>query len=662
MMRGREFLARLREEVLIGDGALGTMFSERGVSRDTACERLNLTHPSVVKDLHAAYLAAGAQMIETNTFGANRTKLVLEPGDAGANLCARDLGDINRTGVALAREAAGTGAYVAGAIGPLAERAAQQGHDHPPLTDDQVRDIFREQAVALADAGADLLILETFTDLHQILLALAAAKKHTDLPVVCHLAFHERGHTYTGVHASTAVEALVAAGADVVGTNCGRGVRCVMAAVEAMTRAGEALVSAFPNAGLPAYVDGRYIFGAPLPYLVDCAERMAEQGVNLLGGCCGTTPEYIRRIAERLKGRRPALRVSVPAEPPPAQSGVVQLEAVLISGSILERYADEVPAEPAPSRPRPLVVVELDPPKDLRYEPVVKRARQLRDMGVDAITMADNPVATLHMGNMALAQIVQQEADIPVIVHLTCRDHNLLGLQSLLLSAHVMGLHHLLALTGDPARVGNQPGATSVYDLNSFGLVELIRKFNGGVTNAGKPLGQPTRFVVGVAFNPNGRNLPGQVARLRKKVLAGAHFAMTQPVYDPHRFDEMTEALRALPVPEGGLPRFPVLSGIMPLLSERNAEYLHNEVPGICLTDDVRARMKGLSGPEGRKVGVRICQELIDHMAERADGFYIVPSQIRTEMAVELVAHLNSRLPRAEENLVPAASTLPRVG
>ncbi len=496
-MRGQELLARLREEVLIGDGALGTMLSERGAGRDTNYERLNLTHPEIVQDLHVAYVAAGARLIETNTFGANRTKLT--HGQVAQDVSARDVADINRAGVALARSVAGDRAYVAGAVGPLAERAGSL--EHTPPTDDEVRELFREQVVPLADAGADVLMLETFTDLHQLLLALEVAKKHTDLPVVCQMAFHERGHTFGGAHATTAVEALTKAGADVVGANCGRGVRCVMAAVEAMTQTGDVLVSAFPNAGLPAYVDGRYIFGAPLPYLTDCGERMVGQGVNLLGGCCGTTPEYVRRIAERLAGRRPSprARVQVPAEPPgvrPAerQGAVVNLETVLIAGSLLERFTEEP----------------------------VRRARQLRDMGVDAITMADNPVATLHMGNMALAQIVQREADVPVIVHLTCRDHNLLGLQSLLLSAHVMGLHHILALTGDPARVGNQPGATSVYDLNSFGLVELLRKFNAGVNNAGQPLGRPTRFVVGVAFNPNTRNLAGQVARLRKKALGGA--------------------------------------------------------------------------------------------------------------------------------------------
>lgn len=624
-MRGQEFLTRLREEVVIGDGALGTLISERGIGRDTNYDRLNLTHASFIKDLHAAYLEAGAQVLETNTFGANRTKLAQFQ-------FAADVTAINRAGVALAREVAGTTAYVAGSVGPLLEKAGHR--EMEPLTDDQRRDVFREQIVALADAGADLLLLETFSDLQELLLALGVARQHTDLPVICEMAFHERGYTHSGVSVQAAVEALVAARADVIGANCGRGVRCVLSAVTEMTAAGDFLVSAFPNAGLPEYVDGRYLFGAPLPYLADSAARMAAVGVNLLGGCCGTTPEYIRRIAERVGGQKisPRSRVRVPAPQPKTEAVPAQVRPEPPTGSIL----DHLQKKPR----RPLVVVEIDPPRDLRYEPIVRRAQQLRDMGVDAITMADNPVATLHMGNMALAQIVQREADIPVIVHLTCRDHNLLGLQSLLLAAHVMGLHHLLALTGDPARVGDQPGATSVYDLQSFGLVELIRKFNNGVNNAGMPLHGRTHFTIGVAFNPNGRNLPGLVNRLRKKFACGAHFAMTQPIYDRTRFDQMLPAVADV----GG----PVLVGIMPLLSERNAEFLHNEVPGISLTDEARRRMRGLSGKEGRRVGLQICCELIDHMVERADGFYLIPSQLRTEMAVDLVAHLQQHLPRVE--------------
>jgi homocysteine S-methyltransferase len=608
-MRGREFLSRLREEVLIGDGAIGTMLSERGFGRDTSFERLNLTHPEILRDLHQAYLDAGAEVLETNTFGANRTKL----GERHAG----EVAEINRAGVALVREVAGDRAFIAGSVGPLSVRPV--GRESAPLGDDEMREIFREQIVALADAGADLLMLETFTDLHQLLLALETARSACDLPLVCMLAFHEKGHTYSGVHVSTAVESLIRAGADVIGANCGRGVRCVVHAVKVLTSATDLPIAAYPNAGLPEYVDGRYLFGAPLPYLTDQAVHMVEQGVNLIGGCCGTTPAYVARLRERLGKRKPAARVAIPARPAAVSATITP--ASLPAHSLLRRRAEG-----------PFIVVELDPPRDLHYEPVLRRALELRDLGVDAITMGDNTVATLRMGNMALAQIVQEQTDLPVIVHLTCRDHNLLGLQSLLMAAHVQGLHHILALTGDPARVGDQPGATSVYDLNSFGLVELIGKFNRGINNAGLPLGRPTEFTIGVAFNPNGRNLAAQVARLRKKVALGAHFAMTQPIYDLDRYRQMRQETADLGIP--------IFVGVMPLLSERNAEFVHNEVPGIMLTEAVRQRMRGLSGKAGRQMGVEICKELIDGMVDTADGFYLIPPQTRTELAIELVEHI----------------------
>lgn len=619
-MRGPEFLARLREEVLVGDGAVGTMISERGVGRDACYERLNLTNPEAIQEIHRAYLAAGAVVIETNTFGANRTKLTQQqfPDEIVA---------INRAGVSLAREVAGQRAYVAGSVGPLASLAASK--DVARLTDDDVRAIFREQIVALADAGADLLFLETFSDLHQLLLALEVARTQVDLPVVCQLAFHERGHTYAGVHVGTAVDALTHAKADVIGANCGRGVRCVAKAVAMMTARTDLPVSAYPNAGLPEYVEGRYLFGAPLPYLVDSAVGMVEHGANLIGGCCGTTPAYVARLAERLKGRKPAKRVRVAAE----------LKTTVVESS---------PSAVSQSPPRqsilhdrekgPLIVVELDPPRDLNHAPVVQRALQLRDMGVDAITMGDNTVATLRMSNVVLAHIVQQEADVPVVFHLTCRDHNVLGLQSLLMGAHALKLNHVLALTGDPARHGDQPGVTDVYELSSMGLIELVAKFNRGINHAGTSIGQSTEFTIGVAFNPNGRNLAAQVDRLRRKVARGAHFAMTQPIFDPVRFQEMKAMTADLGIP--------ILVGIMPLLSERNAEFLHNEVPGICLPDTTRQRMKGLSGKPGRDEGLRICKELIEAMAWGVDGFYLIPPQVRTEMAVELVDFIHQRVGR----------------
>lgn len=628
-MTGKDFLPRLRERVLLGDGAIGTMFGERGAGRDLPYEQLNLSHPDWVRDLHREYIAAGSELIESNTFGANRTKL------RGPDLH-QQVSDLNQAGIVLAREAASDQAFVAGSVGPLSHAAGP--HEHTPLTDSEIEDVFAEQIVALADAGADVLKFETFTDLRQLLLALKVAREKTDLPVICEMAFHEMGHTQNGIHVLTALEKLTEAGADVVGANCGRGVLCVSRAVQELARNSDLPLSAFPNAGLPEYVDGRYIFGAPMPYLVDSAEKMVATGANLIGGCCGTTPTYIRRLAERLVERRPAIRV--PAELPSSRPAVVPSSTTGVSTEL---------AEPLPSNsllrlPRkPFIVVEIDPPRGLNYEPIVRRAQQLRDMGVDAITMADNPVATLHMGNLALADIVQREADIPVILHMACRDLNLLGLQSRLLEAHVRGVHHILALTGDPAKVGDMPGATSVYDMNSFGLIDLIRRFNSGVNSAGADLGGRTNFTIGVAFNPNGRNLRPLVDRWRRKVEKGAHFAMTQPMYDLTRFEEMTTAVAEIPAP--------VFVGIMPLLSERNAEFLHNEVPGIVLSDEVRGRMRGLKGKEGRAEGVKLCVELIDAMMPRVAGFYLIPPQRFLDMGVELVSHIRSRMGVGKEHV-----------
>ncbi len=651
-MRGRHLIDRLREEILVADGAFGTMLRERGIGKGIAFESLNRSQPDLIRELHSAYIAAGAQLIETNTFGANRTKLT-------GLQAAAEVAELNQLGAAIARQAIGSAdVYLAGAVGPL------QGHPGwqsvGSLSDDEIGDIYREQIVALANGGVDVLLLETFTDLQQLLLAVSAARTHTDLPLIAQMAFHEHGYTQHGIDVATAYEALKNAGVEVIGANCGRGVRCVMSAVAQMTARGDTLVSAFPNAGLPEFVDGRYLFGAPLPYLTESAVSMADAGVQLIGGCCGTTPEFTRRIAERLRGRRPARRVIVRAETVRVSVSARSSDAFAEAGGADDAQASLEPVPPPvdsivwkvwprtpqdPQAPltfrRPVVIVELDPPRGLNFAPVVERARQLRDMGVDAITMADNPVARLHLGNLTLADIVQREADVPVILHLTCRDSNLLGLQSRLLEAHVRGVHHILALTGDPARVGDMPGATSVYDLNSFGLIELITKFNRGQNFSGQSIGGQTKFTIAVAFNPNGRNLNALIDRLRRKVQKGAHFAMTQPMYDIQRFHDMMDGCKDL--------RIPIFTGLMPLISEKNAEYLHNEVPGIVLTEEVRRRMKGLSGKEGRKEGLRICKELIDQMLPRADAFYLIPPPRAAELAVELVAHILDRIPTPSE-------------
>ena len=617
--RGRLFLDLLRTQTIPGDGALGTVLGPMLAGRQA--ERLNFSSPDAVRAVHRLYVEAGARVIETNTFAANAGRL-------GDNCADAEVADLNRLGVELAKAEAGESVFVAGAVGPICPTGLSATCQ--TSSDDEIRQQFRVPIRALADAGADVLMLETFSDLRQLRLALEIAKKETELPVVAQMAFDGRGRTVTGVSVVEASRFMERHGADVLGVNCGKGVKSGAEAAALMARLTDKPVSAFLNAGLPAFEDGEFTFGAPDDYMLDACEQLARAGLNLIGGCCGTTPEFVRKLALMLGGRAPAARSPLTPDAVEALRParlVVAHEPEPPANSILDR----LPNASAPNR-RPLVVVELDPPRGLNYEPIVAKARQFREAGIDAITMADNPVATLHMGNVTLADIVQREVGLPVILHIACRDSNLLGLQSRLLEASARKINHVLALTGDPARVGDTPGASSVYDLNSFGLVELIKKFNEGKSYSGHDLGGKARFTIGVAFNPNGRNLAAVVDRLRRKAATGAHYALTQPIYDFLRYDQMVAMCRPIAMP--------IFAGIMPLLSERNAEYLHNEVPGIVLTDDARQRMKGISGKTGRAEGMKICRELIDHMMPTSPAFYIIPPQKFPDLGLELAQHV----------------------
>jgi methionine synthase / methylenetetrahydrofolate reductase(NADPH) len=626
--RAKELLERINSETILGDGAMGTLFNDEGIEPGVTFEQLNLLQPERVRKVHEAYLAAGSELIETNTFGANASRFT--------GKCDRQtLREINQAGVKIARVAAGSRAFVVGAIGPIHHVPAQ---DPDQSSTQDVRSIYEDQILALANEPIDGFLFETFSDLQMLQTAIEVAKAKTDLPIIAQMAFQPHGHTASGVSIEQAVQKLHELQVDVIGSNCGRGARGVAHATEEILKLTSKPVSAFINAGLPQFLDGRFFFGAPIHYLVEISRELIEKGVQLIGGCCGTTPGFIRQLAESLRTNpvKKATRVtSIETDVTLAKPSYTESLDVRFDDPIRDLIqATQESREPIR---KPLVVVELDPPKGLNYRPLIQKARLLRDMGVDAITMADNPVATLHMGNLSVADIVQQEAGVPVILHLACRDSNLLGLQSRLLEAHIKNIRFILALTGDPARVGDEPNATSVYDLNSFGLVELIGKFNQGVSNAGLPLGGKTDFSIGVAFNPNGRNLRPLVDRLRRKREQGAHYALTQPIYDIQRFHEVVEATKDITLP--------IFYGLMPLLSEKNAEYLHNEVPGIVLTDEARARMKGLSGKEGRKVGNRICMDLMDAMIPSAKAFYLIPPHKFPEMAVELVDFLNQKCP-----------------
>jgi methionine synthase / methylenetetrahydrofolate reductase(NADPH) len=600
------FLERIRNEVLIGDGAIGTMLYAKGVALEANFEHLNLVRPELVLSLHEEYIAAGARVIETNTFGANLVKL-------GAIGLTAKVAEINRQGARIARQAAdGKDVFVAGSMGPL-------GRAKGELSVDGIRDCFQYQSAALADGGVDLLILETFAELEELEIAIAAAKE-TGLPIVANLAFGEGSKVYGGINAETAAQRLVAAGADVIGANCGAGPLELLTTLKRMAAVTDVPLAAYPNSGFPEYVDGRYIYRTTPDYFAGMALEMVSAGASLVGGCCGTTPEHIARIAERLAGMAPQPRTVVPVE-----GGLHRGEQVAQQrAGFLAGWGGEK-----------VVTVELDPPRGLDCSKILLGSSALKEAGADAINLAENPLARVRMGNVALAALIQREVGIEVIAHITCRDRNLIGLQSDLMGASLLGVTSILAVTGDPASLGEDAGASSVFDLNSFTLIKLLKDLNHGVNAMGNSIGGGTGFTIGAAFNPNVPKMEGQVARLAKKVANGACFAQTQPMYDLGRLEQMVELTRPLDVP--------ILPGVLPLVSGRNAEFLHNEVPGIVIPDEVRARMAGKSGDDGVREGIAIAKEFIDGAIDKVGGFYLIPPFGKYEIAVELVKYIKSK-------------------
>ncbi|HEX9872757.1 MAG TPA: bifunctional homocysteine S-methyltransferase/methylenetetrahydrofolate reductase [Deferrimonas sp.] len=603
--RSALFLERLAEEVIIGDGAMGTLLYSRGVPLDVNFEYLNLTSPQQVLQVHRDYAAAGARLLETNTFGAN-----------GAVLAAigleKKVGAINEAGARLAREAAGELCFVAGSVGPLM-RPRGEAQEIPPT---QKEALLAEQMESLAQGGVDLFILETFASLADLELALGIAAR-LGLPAVAQMAFIEDGRTREGLSAEEAARRLTQAGATVLGANCGSGPRELLKVLERMAGATDRPLSAFPNSGFPQYLDGRYIYLATPDYFAAMARDMAGAGASLIGGCCGTTPEHIRALAGALAGVKPAVRARARRIETPVR------QETEIPSATRRTFLDGWGR-------RPVVTVELDPPRGLDCGKVIEAARALTAAGVDAISLAENPLARIRMGNIALARKIEEDTGTPVIVHVTCRDRNLIGLHSELMGAHLLGLRTLLAVTGDPVSVGGEGGATSVFDLNSIGLLELLSALNAGKSLLGADLGGCSQFLLGAAFNPNLPSMDGQLRRLQKKIAAGARFVQTQPVYSPQILDELLARTAPLQVP--------VLVGLLPLVSERNAEFLHNEVPGISLPDGVRARMKGKSGGAGAAEGMAIAGELVEGCRGRAGGFYLMPPFGRVELALELMA------------------------
>ncbi|ANE47472.1 homocysteine methyltransferase [Paenibacillus swuensis] len=623
----------LSQQILIGDGAMGTYLYHLGFPVGISYEELNLTKPDVIGDVHKRYYDAGARVIETNTYSANRDKL----SKFGLE---QEVEAINRAGVDIARKAVGEDAYVVGAVGSI--RGGRR--NNAQLT--EVEADLREQIGALISAGADGILLETFFDVEEMLLALGIVRElgGAKVPVICQFATEDVGRTLDGYTMEEAFKACREQGADVVGFNCRTGPNGILRALEGVVGHVSSPFSVYPNAGIPDYVDDKYTYMATPEYFADSALKFAAAGARLIGGCCGTTPEHIRAMADALRGfaphsprtaARPAATPAAAAQPAAAapDSGA-PAEASAAAPNILELV-----------RQRHTVIVELDPPRDLDIARFMQGSAALQEAGADAVTMADNSLAVTRMSNLALGALVQQQTGLRPLIHIACRDRNLIGTQSHMMGLHALGIDHVLAVTGDPASFGDLPGSSNVYDVKSFEIIRMIKQLNEGIAFSGKELKQKASFVVGAAFNPNVKHLDKAVQRLERKVEAGADYIMTQPVYDIGLIERIYQSTKHLDIP--------IFIGIMPLASGRNAEFLHNEVPGIQLSPEIRERMAGLEGEVGRRVGVEIGKELLDAAMQYFNGIYLITPFLFYGMTAELTRYVWEKTKRHDFDLYP---------
>jgi methionine synthase I (cobalamin-dependent)/5,10-methylenetetrahydrofolate reductase len=623
---------KLSNSILVGDGAMGTYLYQIGFPVGISYEELNLSQPEIIERVHREYYEAGARFIETNTYSANRERLSKFGLEA-------EVEQINRAGVEIARRAVGSDAYVIGAVGSI--RAGKRKN----IRTTQIEADFEQQIEALTGSTIDGILLETFYDLDELLIALQITRKYTDLSVICQLAMEDVGRTSDGFPGSEAFERLIASGADVVGLNCRTGPNGIMRVLEKTMIAPNVPISVFPNAGIPDYIDGRYRYVSTPAYFAESAIRFANLGARVIGGCCGTTPEHIKAMAEALTGYVSNERLDnqnqgtverlLSRNNGIGSSGITITEPTKNS-DIVVPPGDELSIVELVKK-RHTVIVELDPPRDLDISKFMTGAAALRDARADAITMADNSLAVTRMSNLALGNLIKDKLGIRPLIHIACRDRNLIGTQSHLMGLDALGIDHVLAVTGDPAKFGDLPGSSSVYDLTSFEIIRMIKQLNEGTAFSGKPLKQKAKFIVGAAFNPNVKHLDKAVQRLERKVKAGADYIMTQPVYDPLLMERVHEMTRHLDVP--------IFIGIMPLATGRNAEYLHNEVPGIQLSDEVRHRMNGLEKEEGRLMGNQIAKELLDAAMPLFNGIYIITPFLNYEMSVDLTRYVWQKAP-----------------
>ncbi|WEG14389.1 bifunctional homocysteine S-methyltransferase/methylenetetrahydrofolate reductase [Pullulanibacillus sp. KACC 23026] len=640
LSNGEHFRTRIQKGYLIGDGAMATLLHQSGQPIRSCFEELNLSDPHLIKGVHSAYLHAGARLIQTNSYSASRVGLARyglgEQVDA-----------INRASVQIAREAVYEAqlestdpAFVFGTIGSMIDFIKQTD---PKEQEALIENLVEEQASALLEEGVDGLILETYADLQELSLALRKVRRLTDLPIVTNLSPLVIGVTRDGYSIEEAFKQLVELGADVVGLNCRLGLSGLLRTYEQTSLEPGIPYAAVPNGGLlHMEEDGAYAYTANADYFADIGTELVQKGIRLIGGCCGTSPNHIKALKNRLdqtdftlgdtgiKSQKP-LKVIEPlsasASQPAKEDAVFSVNGVK-PPTLLEKVKQET-----------TIVVELDPPRMLNVEKYIKGAEALHAAGVDAITLADNSLGTVRVSNMALASLLKARGMEP-LVHIACRDRNLIGQQSHLMGLHVLGIHQILLVTGDPSKFGDLPGATSVYDVSSTELIRMVKKLNNGHAFSGQSLKAPSTFVIGTSFNPNVLNFNKAMDRLKRKIEAGADYVMTQPIYDARLFEKLARAVEPLGIP--------VFVGIMPLTSARNAQFLHHEVPGISLTETILKRMQDAPEESAHEEGIRIAEELVDEAADYFNGIYLVTPFLRYELTVHLTHYLRDRSKRLQ--------------
>lgn len=599
---------------LLADGAMGTQLYARGVAFDQCFDVQNLDRPELVEEIHRAYILAGARLIETNTFGANRAKLAAFGYEGRVR-------EINRQGARIARaarEICGEDVFVAGSIGPTGKPLAPYGH----LTAAEAETVFGEQVEALLEGGVDLLVLETFGDPVEMAAAVAAARARCDLPVVAQMTFADDLRTPQGHTVAQVVHTLLPLGVDVIGANCSVGSSTLLLLVGQLVAAGATRVSAMPNAGWPTQVGNRVMYLSSPAYMAEFGRRMVEAGASIVGGCCGTTPEHIRALGEALPSAAPAPAPVEPAASREPEADVAGGE----DGSTLRPLLGV----------RRVISVEISPPRGANPRKAIQGAALLRAAGADAVNVFDSAMARVRMSAMSTAVLIRQQVGIEAIVHFTTRDRNLMAIQSDLIGGHALGIRAVLALTGDPPGVGDYAQSRAVYDVDSVGLIRLIKQLNQGVDLTGNSIGTPTRFLVGCALNPTAEDPVWEARHFRDKVAAGADFVMTQPVYDAELFLRTLDAVQPLDLP--------VLMGVLPLQSYRHALFLHHELPGVTLTPDVLGRMER-AGADGVEQGLEIAHEMIAACGPLVAGLYIMPSFHRYETAARLISELLAPVP-----------------